>query len=1244
MSSEGTPSLKKSGRMRTMTRRASSMLGISSSRSSTPAPQPSHNKDSSSASDTSSLRRSSIDRQSIDNPTSATSTPASSSSLTVATAVPEHVSEDHKLPSPIPESPAREDAANEEESRAQGRVRVPRTSLHQVVAAINETQSPPPQAKAPVAEAPSAPEQERKQSPPMPAPLIITEPSRFTTEPESAASHKLLNDSLPKPEAPAQPSSQPVSQPVSQPASQPVSQPVSQPPSQPVSQPVSQPTSRPTVPKKATDLVEPLPPADLQSASSDSYFESRPAPMESFHTRSDPEDLQKLKRAIVQNTIGESPSEDEGRKGGKSAVTSPNDVVTPRPHGPGDMENVNVYISGQAALPAVAAQQRQQPTQTVQPVQPAQPVQSVQPIQPAQPVQPIQPAQPAQPIQPVQPTQPVQSVPPIQPVQPAQPAQPVQPAQMVQPTQPIHPVQPAQPTQPARPVQPVQQVQPVQPAQTTSPVAPIMPVPVTAPAAAPVEVPATAIVKTEVKKKEEEGPKIPEVVVMPAPDTSSQRTGYDSEAPSRGVAQNETQRQDDNVDPFADPAIPIQISAQHSMATESSHEENTMPQPQPISPHHQPQPHTASALAQAPHVVYMPLPAWNEVSRGKAAPRAYDDTRPLLHTQEQGQVPQGYDYGGYNYGTGYGATSTSHGNGQHQYPQQTAHTTYLPQHFHQATIPSYVYTHGSGGAAAAGSNSSSETANANNANNTANTIAFPMLKSPLPSSQPSSRTRVSSHSHSSALPRLHHLGWHAYALPNPENTVYYVHPQMRITTDIDLGSLRVLDDVMKYLDVRRVGSGDAGDDDARGRDVIVDVGVPKGYELWLIENPQHHGHGAERSHSTEDRKKKGKHRTRGSKNEFDPLRCWVDHRKRLAQFDPIWDARVDGVGVGAGRGRGERQKRMDDVLDMEYRYWSFLESHPAHTGLPPKAHSDAMETLAWALTDRLVHPSQVQVKPPFTHEEVRELNNLLSSFGDNPDESGVQSIVHTRLVARIFMRVLHWRQIHFRPQKPLPDDVPKPAYLNYLTHQIQARNQSPSFFRTLLDVIVSILFLGIPFMLYSRAIHAQRLDAEYGLGGVGMRSMGMRDAGPLLMIGGCTCLVAAIVLSASVTFLSLPGLDFIPRIVGFVAIILAGFSMVSTVLALFSYKAEMERTSLGGEGLMVHSRRIIILSLPLAFCIYSIVAFVVGVSLYSFMGKGIFVPTETLERHFAGYTQWPVLGTVGGLGGVIAVTCAFLLV
>lgn len=68
---------------------------------------------------------------------------------------------------------------------------------------------------------------------------------------------------------------------------------------------------------------------------------------------------------------------------------------------------------------------------------------------------------------------------------------------------------------------------------------------------------------------------------------------------------------------------------------------------------------------------------------------------------------------------------------------------------------------------------------------------------------------------------------------------------------------------------------------------------------------------------------------------------------------------------------------------------------------------------------------------------------------------------------------------------------------------------------------------------------------------------------------------AAIVLSASVTFLSLPGLDNVSRIAGFVAILFASFSMASTVVALFRYKADLERpvSHIGGEGLMMLSVR-----------------------------------------------------------------------
>jgi len=37
-------------------------------------------------------------------------------------------------------------------------------------------------------------------------------------------------------------------------------------------------------------------------------------------------------------------------------------------------------------------------------------------------------------------------------------------------------------------------------------------------------------------------------------------------------------------------------------------------------------------------------------------------------------------------------------------------------------------------------------------------------------------------------------------------------------------------------------------------------------------------------------------------------------------------------------------------LDLEYRFWSFMETHPAHTALPVKAKSEAMDVLNWAWT------------------------------------------------------------------------------------------------------------------------------------------------------------------------------------------------------------------------------------------------------------------------------------------------------
>jgi hypothetical protein len=92
-------------------------------------------------------------------------------------------------------------------------------------------------------------------------------------------------------------------------------------------------------------------------------------------------------------------------------------------------------------------------------------------------------------------------------------------------------------------------------------------------------------------------------------------------------------------------------------------------------------------------------------------------------------------------------------------------------------------------------------------------------------------------------------------------------------------------------------------------------------------------------------------------------------------------------------------------LDTEYRYWSFMEAHPAHNSLPAKAKMEAMDVLTWAWTGKLAFfytntfaqafhflfflllplerllPSHRAVPAPFTQEECQELMTLIRSFG-----------------------------------------------------------------------------------------------------------------------------------------------------------------------------------------------------------------------------------------------------------------------
>ncbi|KAF8329904.1 hypothetical protein F5887DRAFT_896488 [Amanita rubescens] len=308
-------------------------------------------------------------------------------------------------------------------------------------------------------------------------------------------------------------------------------------------------------------------------------------------------------------------------------------------------------------------------------------------------------------------------------------------------------------------------------------------------------------------------------------------------------------------------------------------------------------------------------------------------------------------------------------------------------------------------------------------------------------------------------------------------------------------------------------------------------------------------------------------------------------------------------------------------LDLEYRYWAFVEAHPSHVTLEPRAKQEAYEAINWAMTERLL-PSQSPIPAPFTQEECGTLLDLLKRFDDDK-EGRVDVAIQTRTIARILLRVAQWRQQHFRPNKPLPKDITAKT----ATAPIYRR----AFPRVLVDFTISCLCLGIPYFFLDRS-RDHRADEESGL----------RTAAPMFVIGACTCIMASIILSASVTFLTLSGLDSVMRIAGFVALVSAIFSMASTLLAIFTIKADLERPPqvIGGEGLLMLSKRSVVMSLPVVFLLYSIIGFVTGVVLFSLRGVSI-TDVHLVRRPFNEYTRWTAAGALGAIAGMF--TISFLL-
>ena len=275
-------------------------------------------------------------------------------------------------------------------------------------------------------------------------------------------------------------------------------------------------------------------------------------------------------------------------------------------------------------------------------------------------------------------------------------------------------------------------------------------------------------------------------------------------------------------------------------------------------------------------------------------------------------------------------------------------------------------------------------------------------------------------------------------------------------------------------------------------------------------------------------------------------------------------------------------------LEQERRYWAYLETHPAHSDVNPRAVQEAIELLTWHYTDRLLAEKKrgekeyIRVNPPFTPEESHEVLEFIKSV--STDHSLSNSVLKTRTVARVHVRTAEWRLAKLHAVADAVNlEVMSPS--ERLRRRRAAANP---FVGVPLRTLASLLGLGIPYL------YVDQPDEK------------VEDRQRLMVADASTNLMSALMLGASVSFLAIPDLEDIARLAGVAA---AACSLGSLAAGIVRLRLPSFTGGKAGEGTEFEQEprpsalRTFARSLPLVLSAYAGSALVAGLAAYSWRGQ-----------------------------------------
>lgn len=409
------------------------------------------------------------------------------------------------------------------------------------------------------------------------------------------------------------------------------------------------------------------------------------------------------------------------------------------------------------------------------------------------------------------------------------------------------------------------------------------------------------------------------------------------------------------------------------------------------------------------------------------------------------------------------------------------------------------------------------------------------------------------------------LGWTEHVLPS--SAYYYSHAATRTVTDLDLRDNKKLDALTHYLEAKRSPNTSSGSN-LKLASATSDVDIQVDQNLNGLNGTSGRDTNTIRTLRTEpeflaeegidiwirDANASGASNNSGAGTEwsFMPLTNWVMHATRAVSYDPPSD-------------KDPAPEDLSDAerLSLEFKYWQYMCTHPAHVSVPQSAYDEALEVLTWCYTDSVLRadspPPLVPFPPPFTFKECTALLELIRNISSSAASPASQTI-RTRLIAQILLRYTEWRQKYIT--KSVPVVLPSNNNSINSTSTISARSapaeveQAIPFKRSLEKFVKSILCLGIPYFFERNGNSScSTNEEEQGERGV--------DKTPKVnvSIDASQPIMAALVLSGSVTMLTFPNLNQATRVSAMISALFAITSMASYGISLYGRSSQQKRDS-----------------------------------------------------------------------------------